>query len=190
MMEKDFVHIGTVIRPHGIKGELCIDWYADSLELLEGRLFLQAGKTVPRSVVCAGFRWHRGRLLVRLEGIADRTCAETLRGMRLLIRHEDLPALAEDEAYLCDLPGLEVCREDGVRLGVLHHVEFPADREVWSIMTDDKQEILFPAREEFIVSLDIAAGRICIAPPPGLLEIYLTPLEKDSGEAVVERLSG
>ena len=29
------IHMGTLARPHGIKGEICVDWYADSPSLLD-----------------------------------------------------------------------------------------------------------------------------------------------------------
>ena len=36
------IHMGTLARPHGIKGEICVDWYADSPSLLDGPFWLQA----------------------------------------------------------------------------------------------------------------------------------------------------
>lgn len=174
MADTVFVHTGTLTRPHGIKGEICVDWYADSPELLQGPVFLQAGKETPRPVKIVSVRLHKGQPLVRMEGIEDRTAAEGLRGVRLLVRREDLPEPDEDEAYLHDLLGLDVLEDaTGRRLGVLEHVEFPNGQEVWSIRADDGKEILFPAVEEFITAFDLEAGHIRITPPPGLLEIYL-----------------
>ena len=34
------IHMGTLARPHGIKGEICVDWYADSPSLLDGPFWL------------------------------------------------------------------------------------------------------------------------------------------------------
>ena len=42
--------MGTLARPHGIKGEICIDWYADSPLLLTTPLWIQAGDAAPRPV--------------------------------------------------------------------------------------------------------------------------------------------
>ena len=115
------IHMGTLARPHGIKGEICVDWYADSPSLLDGPFWLQAGDAPPR------------------------------------------PARARSWRML----------PDGSRLGVLDHVEYPAGLEVWSIVTDDGKEVLFPAEASFIEGFDLEGECIHIAPPEGLLDIYL-----------------
>ena len=136
------IHMGTLARPHGIKGEICVDWYADSPSLLDGPFWLQAGDAPPRP---------------------DRA-----RSWRDL-----LPPVDEDEVYVEDVLGFAVILPDGSRLGVLDHVEYPAGLEVWSIVTDDGKEVLFPAEASFIEGFDLEGECIHIAPPEGLLDIYL-----------------
>lgn len=165
--------MGTLARPHGIKGELCIDWHADSPLLLETPLWLRQGSAPPRRVRPLAVRSHKGRPLLMLEGVNDRTAAEALRGAALLVRREDLPPPAADEAYLHDLLGCAVLLPEGGRLGRLDHVEYPGGQEVWSIRTEDEREVLFPARPEYILHLDPQIPAVTIDPPPGLLEIYL-----------------
>ena len=172
-----WIHLGTLLRPHGIKGEICIEWYADSPALLDAPLSLEVGKRPPYPVRIVSHRQHKGRPLVMLEGVADRNAAEALRGARLLIHHDSLPAPDEDEIYVEDLLGCAVLLPDGSRLGRLDHVEYPApDKEIWSILTDDGKEVLFPAEACFIEGFDLTdpdSPTVTIAPPPGLLDIYL-----------------
>ena len=52
------IHMGTLARPHGIKGEICIDWHADSPLLLDAPLWLQAGDEPPRLVRALSCRRH------------------------------------------------------------------------------------------------------------------------------------
>lgn len=83
------------------------------------------------------WRYWQGRLILRLDGVDDRSAAELLRGQELLIEGARLPEADEDEAYLHDMIDLPVFvreGEDGARpLGVLDHVLFPAGQEIWSI---------------------------------------------------------
>lgn len=177
-MTENWLHMGTLTRPHGIKGEFCIDWHADSPLLLDTPLWLQGGPgEEPRRVRLLSVRRHRGRPLVLLEGVADRTAAEALRGRRLLLRRDALPEPADDEAYVEDLLGCAVLLADGSRLGRLDHVEYPAGQEVWAILTDDDREVLFPARPEFILQFDRQGPAVRIAPPEGLIDIYLSSNE-------------
>ena len=71
-----WIHLGTLLRPHGIKGEICIEWYADSPALLDAPLCLEVGKRPPYPVRIVSHRQHKGRPLVMLEGVADRNAAE------------------------------------------------------------------------------------------------------------------
>ena len=135
------------------------------------------------------WRYWQGRLILRLDGVDDRSAAELLRGQELLIEGARLPEADEDEAYLHDMIDLPVFvreGEDGARpLGVLDHVLFPAGQEIWSIRAYREgeyapgdpgrasgHEILFPAVPEFVEDIDLDAGRILVAPPAGLLELY------------------
>lgn len=173
-MADSWIHMGTLARPHGIKGEICIDWHADSPLLLTTPLWLQAGDGEPRRVRQVAVRSHKGRPLLLLEGVVDRNAVEGLRGCKLLTKREALPEPEDDEIYLEDLLGGDVFLPDGKRLGRLDHFEYPAGLEVWVIMTDDDREVLFPARPEFIAGFDLEGPAVIIDPPEGLLDIYLS----------------
>lgn len=169
----DFVLLGAVARPHGIRGELAVDWYADAAPGAFPRLWLCRPGAEPRAVALAASRQHKGRPLVTLEGVSTRDEAEALRGAALCVPRADLPEPPEGEAYLTDLMGADVVLPDGSRVGRLDHVETPAGQEVWAIRTDYGREILFPAQPDFIRSLDVAGRKVCIDLPPGLLDVYL-----------------
>lgn len=170
-----FIHMGTLSRPHGIRGELCVQWYADSPDLLRGVFYLQAGDEPPRRVEGAAVRLHRGQPLLTLPHVSDRTAAEGLRGVRILVERAHLPPLDEDEAYLHDIIGADVVDDTtGLTIGVLEHVEFLSEQDVWVIRTPDGREVLFPAAPELIAGFDAEARTVHVVPPPGLLDIYLS----------------
>jgi len=202
--EQDLVLIGEVVKPHGIRGEVSVEYHGDSPFLLDEipALFLRPkaappsplpefgkdgrplkGKRRPvkprppevRPVKIKTWREHKDRLLVVFEGLADRDAAETLRGAELLVREADLPEPGEDELYLYALEGLAVRLEDGSPLGTIREVQLlPAGQELWAIETEDGREVLFPVAEEFVAGVDLDDGFVSIAPPPGLLDLYLS----------------
>ena len=147
-----------------------MEWHADS-PLRPMGLYLQLGAETPRPTRVVAVRMHKGRPLALLEGVCDRTEAEKLRGARLLLPEDELPRTAEDEVYLYQLPGLEVVHENGSVVGRIDHVEFPGGQEIWAIRTAEGREVLFPAVEAFVLSVNLEEGRVVIDPPPGLLEI-------------------
>ena len=176
----DLVEIGTLARPHGIRGEIRVNYYADSLELLRGDVvYLQAGNKPPRKMEIDTVRMHQGTPLIRFVEAPDRTAAEFLRGQTLLIPESALPELDEDEVYLHDMLGLSVVLDaTGQKLGVLDHVLFHGEQELWSILTPEGKEILLPAVPEFVADIDLDTEIIRITPPEGLLEPYalISPL--------------
>ncbi len=179
MIKKNYIHMGTITRPHGIKGELCVDWYADSPNPLKKTFYLQIGSEPMQSISGAKVRMHKGRPLLTLPHITDRNGAEALRGMSIYIERESLPPLSDDEAYLHDIIGLNIVEhESDTHIGVLEAVEFPSEQMLWVIRTHDDKEILLPAVEEFIISFDLELEEIRVSPPEGLLELYLADSEK------------
>ncbi|MBG3877806.1 16S rRNA processing protein RimM, partial [Desulfovibrio oxamicus] len=152
---------------------------------------LRPGRGAPRPHTVAAVRRHQGRPLVLFEGIADRSAAETLRGMHVLVPKDRLPEPAEDEVYLHELLGLRVLLHDaGTMLGTLDDVQMPGGQEVWSIRTADGKEVLLPAVEEFVASIDLDAREVRITPPPGLIELYLEAPEKSAARKPDADVSG
>ncbi len=167
------VEIGVLTRPHGIRGELCVNYYAESFDLLRGELFLQAGQRPAKKIRVTQVRMHHGQPVITVEGVTDRSMAEQLRGQVLLIDETALPPLEEDEFYLHELLGFMVEDKDSaISLGVLDDVHFYGEQEVWAIRTADDKEFLLPAVPEFVAEIDTDARLIRVTPPQGLLEVY------------------
>lgn len=177
MSDQHLVVLGRLTRPHSIRGEIRVDYYADSPQLLDKPLILRAGPIASRPVRVASWRQWRDQLIVRLEGVDDRSAAELLRGQELLIDKALLPSPDPDEPYVSDIIGLPVLHS-GTRtaIGVLEDVLFPAGQEVWSIRAPEGHEILLPAVPDFVDAIEPEEGYILVTPPPGLLDLY-TPDE-------------
>lgn len=174
----DLVPIGFTARAHGIRGELVFVPTTEDLALAQGRVFLRpraGGNAKPFTIRAR--RAHHGNLLLSFEEFNDRSTAELLKSHTVLVEKSRLGALDDDEVFLADLPGLqvEVASENGAwqHLGRIVAAEAPAGQVLWSILTPEGKEVLFPAVPEFIKVLDPAKGLARICPPPGLLDLYL-----------------
>lgn len=187
--ERGLVAVGTVIKPHGIRGELCVESHADSpLLFAAGRTLLLAAASKggwgrPRPYAVSACREHQGRLLLTLKGVADRDAAEALRGLEILVPAAELPEPDEGEVYLHELIGARAELADGTPVGTFEGIlggrdgggGTLAEYDTWIIATPEGREILLPAVPEFLLELDPGQGLIRIDPPPGLLELYLAP---------------
>ena len=149
----------------------------DFPELASGTVYLRPrGGGQARALTIERTRVHHGTLLVAFAEISDRNQAELLRSHTVLVAEDRLPALEDDEVWLRDLPGLRVIAvaEDGGEreIGVITTAEAPAGQILWTIAAPGDKEILFPAVDAFVLSIDQDKGEARIAPPPGLLELY------------------
>ncbi len=177
------VAVAHVAKPHGIRGELCMDSHAGSpLFFAPGQtLFLAVpapgGNARPQAFAVAASRQHTGRILVTLVGVSDRNAADLLRGATVFVAEADLPPPDEGEEYLFRLLGSRVFLPDGaeapgVEIGVFEAILDTPGQITWVIRGKGGEEILFPAVPEFILGLDAKRKKIVIDPPPGLLELY------------------
>ena len=165
---------GKIIKPHGIRGEVCLESYLDSPSLFLGQIFLQFGKAAPKQHTIKSYRSHQGRLLATFENISDRTSAESLRGAAVLIPKQNLAEPKPGEFYIQDLIGLNVLLTQTKEcIGQITEVNLGTGQELWVIENSEGKEILFPAVPEFVEEIDLDNGNVLITPPQGLLELYL-----------------
>ena len=175
MTAMDLIPCGKVVKPHGLKGELCIAWHAGSPLILDqlARLYLRLPGSRARLFRPLAWREHQKMVLVMLERISGRDQAEKWRGAEILVSAKDLPPAEDDEVYLYQLMDCRVFLQDSSYLGVLRGFVSQKGGEVWRIITPLGREVLFPAQDHFILKLDPANKEVIIDPPEGLLEIYL-----------------
>jgi 16S rRNA processing protein RimM len=172
----DYLVVGTVRKPHGIRGELLV-----TIETDEPRRVFRAGRelvvgdaagrptdgrlTVERS------RPFKDAMLVKPVGQEGRTeLVESLRGATLLIPREEAAPLAEGEVFFHDLPGMRVVA-DGEVVGTIDHLlDLPAGL-LLSIRREAGGELLVPFVREMIRRIDAAERVLELDAPPGLLEL-------------------
>ncbi len=169
------VTVGRIGRPHGVRGDVVVGVRTDEPELRFARgSRLDTDPVGVGPLTVAGFRWHSGDLLVRFEGISDRTAAAELGGTWLMVDSAALGALDDpDEFRDGDLVGLSVRTVDGTAVGtvtdVLHHGQ--------DILVIDPagagrgEQILIPFVKAIVPEVDIAGGVLVVDPPEGLLNL-------------------
>ncbi|NUQ19551.1 MAG: 16S rRNA processing protein RimM [Gemmatimonadaceae bacterium] len=127
-MSDDAVHVivGRVRKAHGIQGELVVQpitdapdaIFASGRRLLVGDASGRVDAKIPPAEIRAARPFKEG-FIVTVAGIPDRTAAERWRERYFLLPESELPAPAEDEIYIHDLPGMRVELEDGELVGTV-----------------------------------------------------------------------
>lgn len=166
--------VGRIVKSHGIGGEVVVDVRTDDPEsrFASGAVLRAKPKSGPPStVVVESARAHGGRLLVRLEGVADRNTADALRGTLFVVDTADLPTIDDpDEFYDHELEGLRVRTVDGDDVGVVAEVLHTAAGELLSVRRENGSEVLVPFVTAIVPSVSRTDG-VVIDPPDGLLDL-------------------
>jgi len=163
------VPVGELGRPHGLDGQLHL-WphHAPAPSLTTGRPVLLERDDAWLAATVAAAAPHGRGMLIAFDGVRDRTAAESLTGMRVLVRAQDLPALAADEFYHYELEGFAVVTTDGRRLGAIASTFATGTSDVW-VVRDERREYLVPVIADVVRTIDRSARRVVIEPLPGLL---------------------
>ncbi len=104
---------------------------------------------------------HPG-LVIKLQGIDNRTVADLFRGRYLEVPDEDMKTLESGRFYHHQLVGLEVLTSSGQRLGVLEEVLARPANDVW-VSREGSIEHLIPATRDAIVAVDLDRRRVIVA---------------------------
>jgi 16S rRNA processing protein RimM len=164
--------VGRVGRPHGVRGDVMVEVRTDDPEsrYAPGSVLLTDPEVAgPLTVEAA--RWHSGRLLVAFAGCHDRSAAERLRGVMLLVEVPDDERPEDpEEFYDHQLAGLAVLTVGGQPVGEVTEVLHLPAQDVLAVRRSDGGEVLVPFVSEIVPEVDLEAGRVLIDPPGGLID--------------------
>lgn len=194
MADTDWIEIGRIVSPQGVRGEVRVYPSSDFPErfLDPGPRWLKRPQRPdPEAITLVQGRSldGKGLYIVKLEGIDDRTQAETLRGCALLVPAEDRPDLEEGEFYAADLMGLRVILQaTGAEIGLVTDL-YEAGNDLLEVTlhpsasqseipdTQDQpkdktksRKVLVPFVEAIVPVVDLAQGCLYLTPPEGLID--------------------
>jgi len=152
------VALAAVAGAHGVKGELRLKLFSDSVESLarHSRLYVGGRELALKDIKDGG-----KTAIARFEGISDRSAAEALRGSLVEVDRDQLPPLEEGEYYHADMIGLPCVDGAGVTVGTVVAVENFGAGDLLEVERPDGKRSLIPFRER-VARLD--GAKIVIDP--------------------------
>jgi 16S rRNA processing protein RimM len=170
-MALPYLVLGRVVKAWGLKGELKIEPYADSMAIAAGSatVYLErAGSALIEYAVerarQAGSAW-----IVRLRDVQTVDQAERLIGCELLIPRSAAPTLPDDTYYQADLIGLRVVTEEGRDLGRIVDILETGANDVY-VVHGEGTEWLLPATKEVVRKVDLAQEIMLVRLLKGMIE--------------------
>lgn len=168
-MPRDRVCLAAVAGAHGVRGLVKLKTFTEvpGDALAYGPLEDEAGSRRFEIALKGSAGGKAGDLLlVEISGVEDRTAAEALRGTRLFVARDALPEIVEEETfYHADLVGLVAVELDGRERGRVAAVHNFGAGDLLEIQPERGGSFLLPFTKAAVPGVDLAAGRLTIAPP-------------------------
>jgi 16S rRNA processing protein RimM len=165
MTGQTLIVIGEVVKSFGIRGEVKVRPFTESLELFRNAeiLFLDGVRFEVTS-----FRVHKGSPLLALQGVDDPDKAQALRGRLVQTEADRLPELGEDEYYWRDLIGMRVIDMQDRTLGTVSAIIRTGANDVLEVH-GDFGEILLPVIDAVVREVHRERNCIMVDPLEGLI---------------------
>lgn len=160
--------VGVVTGARGLKGELRVKSFtADPGDMFAyGPVSDERGTQTFEGRISGKGKDH---LLAFLKGVTDRNRADELKGTRLYVGRDALPAPEEDEFYHADLIGLAAELVGGEPYGEVKSVLDVGGGASLEIASPDGI-VMVPFTKEAVPTVDIANGKVIVDPPDELLD--------------------
>jgi 16S rRNA processing protein RimM len=169
-MEPVFYPVGRVVKPHGVKGRIKVDYFGEAIDrFLYQKVFIKGHSGRPEPFEVLEVTPQPPRLILRLKGVETIEETERLIGKEILVRREDLPELEKGEYYWFDILGMEVETENGKRIGTVRKIIPTGANDVY-VVEGKRGEVFLPAIEEVIQSIDRQKRVIRVVRMEGLWE--------------------
>ena len=161
-MKQEYLLLGEIVRPQGIRGEVKVRHYTDDPERFYDLdvVFLKRGESYDEMTVTDA-RVQGDDVYLKLEGIDDRNEAEKLRNIQLWVDRENAVELGEDEVFIADILGAKAFDTKGNQLGILKDVLTPGGVDVFVLKTP-KGTLMFPALKEVLLEMNADEGRLVL----------------------------
>lgn len=171
MTSDDVIAVGRIGRPRGVRGEAFVEpWTDDPLDRFAVGSVLATDPTEAGPLTVADMSLAGGRLVVRFDGVDDRSAAEALRGVQLLIDAGTRPPLEDpDDFYDTELIGLAARTVTGAHLGPVRDVLHAGGAD-YLVLDVEGHERLVPFVRAIVPTVDLAGGAVVIDPPDGLFD--------------------
>ncbi|MFC2039140.1 ribosome maturation factor RimM, partial [Chloroflexota bacterium] len=114
--------------------------------------------------------WNKGRAIIQFDSVDSEKEADNLRNKLIEIHHSQLQSLQEGQYYHFELVGLKVLTSSGEFVGNITEIITMSSHDTY-VVKGPRGEVLIPAVEEVVKSVDLGGRSVVIEPIKGLLEL-------------------
>ena len=167
----EYLRIGTIIKPHGIAGEVKVYPTTDDVkryELLKKVILSNGKENITLNI--KSVKYFKNLVILKFKEYNNINDIEKFTRYDILISREEALPLGEDENYICDLIDLPVYEDTGNKLGILTDVLKTGANDVYVVTMENGKEVLLPAIKECILKVDLEEKKVLVHVMKGLID--------------------
>jgi len=158
----DGLVVGVIKVPHGVRGEVRVDPRSDVPDRFRVGAVLICDGVGPLTI--GSIRGTPKEPIVGFAGYASRPDAEPLRGRSLRVSVEEARRATKGSYLWADLVGLRAETPAGAPIGDVSDVIRAGETDVLVVSRAQGGELLVPAIASVVREVDVAGGRVVVAP--------------------------
>ena len=163
------LEIGKIINTHGLRGEVKVVTWTDSPEDFDNIKNVYATlRTGDVKLTISRVKYQKNNIIIKFKEIDVIEEAEQYKNAVLSAERDELPPLPEGVHYIVDMIDCVVIDTEGNEIGVLADVFRAGAGNVYTIKRKGQKELLLPANDDTVLSIDIEAKQIRVCIPEGL----------------------
>lgn len=173
MQLEDYFEIGYILRPHGLKGAVNIQFDVDDPEKykkMESVVVNIDNNLIPFFISSIQINGNKG--ILHLQDIQSVDQANELKSSTLLLPIELLPKLRDDQFYYHEVIGFNIVDKNKGKLGTIENIYTGGNQDLISMKYLGK-EVLIPINDEIVKEANYDKKEVYIHLPEGLLDIYI-----------------
>jgi 16S rRNA processing protein RimM len=166
-----YLDIGKIVNTHGVKGEVKVIPLTDNPERYSKlkSVYIESPSGLLEYHL-SGVKYLKNFVIVKFEEVEGMDAAEALKDKVLKIDRANAVKLPKNSFFICDLIGCEVIEANGTVLGKLKDILQTGSNDVYTVVDENKREILIPALKSVVNEISIENKRITVTLPKGLLD--------------------
>ncbi|MCR4792460.1 MAG: ribosome maturation factor RimM [Lachnospiraceae bacterium] len=168
---ENYLKVGTITQPFGIKGEMKVYPHTD-----DPTRFKKLKKVyIPEKDSYKEFEIESAKMslplvILKFRGIDTPEEIRLYKQKDIYVTREDAAPLSEGEYYFADILGMNVVDDEGISRGRVTDIIQTGANDVYEITADDGSSFLLPVIEDCLLNVDLEANLMTIHILEGLLD--------------------
>ncbi len=168
--EPEYLLVGSLRRPHGVRGEIVMEVLTDFPERLKPDITVFVGPS-HQPLRVAGARFHNEGLLLKFEGVDTPEQVGRYRNQSVYVTTADRPALPPGQYYEHEVMGFTVIEDEtDETIGALSGIMRTGANDIYIVTRPDGSEVLLPVIASVVLKLDAETRTIRVHILPGLID--------------------